>query len=706
MPVYAAERSWVLETRSTGYAFGLNSAGLLAHRYWGPRLAGPADYPAPAEPGIWGAFNNPAQLTPEEFPGYEDIKFVEPCIKVSHADGTRDVVLRFDSDELRDSDAPELRIHLRDTVYPLRVTLHYRVHAEYDLIERWVTAENQGDAPTLIERIWSAQWHMPPGGHYRLTHVVGRHMDEARLRREPLIEGVKALESRRLTSSHHHSPWFAVDRVPGSSTGGSANEGSGEVWFGALAWSGNWKLAAEVTDFGSTRVSIGLNDWDFAWRLGPGERFETPASYAGFTDEGFGGASRRLHRFIRERLLTDGDVPRKVFYNSWEATLFDVDEASQAQLAEIAAAIGVELFVLDDGWFHGRVDDTAGLGDWWPDEHKFPRGLAPLIERVNALGMEFGLWIEPEMVNPHSELYRAHPDWVIHFPTRARTEGRNQLILNLGRADVQDYLIKKFDRLLADHNIAFIKWDMNRNVSEPGWPDAPGDARELWVRYVWGLYRVWGALRERHPHVHWQSCSGGGGRADLGIVGLASQIQVSDNTDPTMFLEILEGFSQVFPANALHAWVADSHSPAPHLSLTFRFHVGMCGILGIGSHLARWTAEERREAAALIAQYKELRPLIQGGDQHWLRTPQAHPFSALMYVAPDRSEAALFAFRTHLPPRYQLPPLRLRGLDPDALYEVEGAPGARSGRAWMHAGLTLALGDFESTVRRIRRVAG
>ena len=194
-----------------------------------------------------------------------------------------------------------------------------------------------------------------------------------------------------------------------------------------------------------------------------------------------------------------------------------------------------------------------------------------------------------------------------------------------------------------------------------------------------------------------------GGRADLGILQVASQIQVSDNTDPTLFLEILEGFTHVFPANTLHAWVADSR--APHLSLTFRFHVGMCGILGIGSHLAHWTAEERAEAARCIALYKELRPLIQGGDLYWLRTPQAHPFSALMYVAPDQSEAVLFAFRTHLPPRHQQPPLYLRGLDPDARYEVEGVARVRSGRAWMHAGLTVELGDFESTVRRIRRVA-
>ncbi len=235
-----------------------------------------------------------------------------------------------------------------------------------------------------------------------------------------------------------------------------------------MALCGNWKLSAEVDEYAATRLSLGLNDWDFAWRLVTGESFVTPSSFAGYTTEGFGGASRRLHAFIREALLPHGSAPHQVLYNSWEATTFDVNETSQSELAELAAQMGVELFVMDDGWFQGRHDDYAGLGDWWPDRSKFPNGLGPLIRRVNELGMDFGLWVEPEMVNPDSELYRNHPDWVIHFPTRARTEARNQLILNFARLDVQDYLIGQLDQLLAENHIAFIKWDMNRNVSEPG----------------------------------------------------------------------------------------------------------------------------------------------------------------------------------------------------------------------------------------------
>jgi alpha-galactosidase len=695
MPIHATEHGWVLETQTTGYVLGVNAAGLVVHRYWGARLPYVEDYLPASQPSEWASFNAEPHLLPEEYPPYGGAKYIEPSLKATFADGVRDVVLRFERAEVREGDTPELLLHLHDAHYPLQVTLHYRVHTAYDLIERCVTLANDGDAPVTLERAWSAQWHLPPGDDYCLTHVTGRWFDEWHLRHTPLTHGITTLESRRLTTSHHHNPWFAVDR-------GTAGEDSGEVWFGVLAWSGNWKIAAEVTDFNSTRINIGLNDWDSAWRLQPGQPFTTPSSYAGYSTGGFGVASRRLHDFIRDTILPHGQTPHKVLYNSWEATFFDVDEASQAALAERAAQIGVELFVMDDGWFHGRNDDTASLGDWWPDEQKFPHGLAPLIERVNALGMDFGLWIEPEMVNPNSELYRAHPEWVIHFRTRERTLGRNQLILNLARPDVQEYLIDALARLLRENNIAFIKWDMNRNVAEPGWSDAPGDPRELWVRYVQGLYHVWGTLRERHPQVMWQSCSGGGGRADLGILRLADQIWISDNTEPTARLAMQQGFGHIFPANTMEAWVTDT---GPEwMPLAFRFHVSMCGVLGVGGHLAKWSAAQCDEAARWISLYKEIRHIIQWGDQFRLRSAQAHAVSAVQYMRKDKAEGVVFAFRTHLPEPAYMPVLHLRGLDPQARYQVEGVDGVRSGLGWMHGGVQFALGDFESTVRRIRQV--
>ena len=695
MPVLTDANGWVLATRSTAYAFGVNRFGMLVHPYWGERLLYPEDYPPPlALPG-WVSFNGPSQMNPEEYPAYAGPSYIDPCLKVTFDDGVRDAVLKFVSAEIKTGKESGLDLRLADSVYPLEITLHYRVHEDHDLIERWASLSNRGERPVTIERAWSAQWHLPMGGSYRLSHLAGRWLDEWHLHREPLVQGLKVLESRRITTSHHANPWFAVDR-------GSADEDQGEVWFGALAWSGNWKLTAEVTDFASTRINLGINDWDFAWRLNPGETFTTPASLGGYTRGGFGAASRCLHDYTRDTVLPHGRTPHKVLYNSWEATTFDVDVESQARLAELAAAMGIELFVMDDGWFQGRSQDNAGLGNWWPDKTKFPDGLKPLIERVNALGMEFGLWVEPEMVNPDSNLYRAHPDWAISFPTRARTELRNQLILNLGRTEVQDYLIGILDKLLSENNIEFVKWDMNRNVSEPGWEGAPGDPRELWVRYVQGLYRVWGTLRSRHPNVVWQSCSGGGGRVDLGILRLADQAWVSDNTEAAARLGIQEGFSQVFPPNTMEAWVTDS-SPE-HISLEFRFHVSMAGSLGVGGHLVRWGETSRAAAAEYIALYKEIRPVIQLGDQYRLRPAQDGAFSAVQYVSKDRQESVLFAFRTHLPDPTILPPIYLRGLDPQALYSVEGFEAPRSGASWMNAGLQVALQDFQSTVRRIRQI--
>jgi alpha-galactosidase len=309
MPIYATDQGWLLETRMSAYALGLNQAELLTHRYWGARLIYPEDYPAAPNPAAWSSFDPAAHLTPEEYPGYAALRFNEPCLKITFADGVRDVDLRFDSAEINDATTPELHVHLRDAVYPIRVTLDYRIHEDYDLIERTTTIANDGDTPIMIERIWSAQWHLPAGGGYHLTHLTGRWADEMHLNRELLTYGCKVIESRRLTSSQQHQPWFAVEHQ-------NVEEDRGEVWFGALAWSGNWKLSAEVTDFAATRISIGLNDWDFAWRLEPGDAFTSPSSYAGYTAEGFGGASRRLHDFIRDTLLPHGHTLHKVPYNS------------------------------------------------------------------------------------------------------------------------------------------------------------------------------------------------------------------------------------------------------------------------------------------------------------------------------------------------------------------------------------------------------
>ncbi len=707
MPIHASSNAWILETRSTAYALGINASGALVHRYWGPRLPYPSDYPSARDPGEWCSFYGRRELALEEYPAYAGATYREPCLKASFADGVRDAVLEFRHFQV---EGDVLQIVLEDAHYPLRVTLHYRVLEDLDLLERWVTAENLGTDPIRLERIFSAQWHLPALEDYRLSHLGGRWFEEFQLFQEPLTHGVKVLESRRLTSGHQNYPWFALDRMAAP-----ALEEGGELWFGALAWSGNWKATFERTEFGSTRASIGLNDWDFALLLGADESFVAPKSVAGYSSTGFGGASRALHRLVRSH-LPHGSAPHKVLYNSWEATGFEVSEAGQSELAEIAASLGVELFVMDDGWFQSRDSDTAGLGDWWPDGRKFTHGLEPLISQVNALGMDFGLWVEPEMVSPDSDLYRAHPDWAIHFPTRARTEMRNQLILNLARKEVQNHLIAVLDGLLSSFNVSFIKWDMNRNASEPGW-DSVQEPRALWVRYVEGVYRVWDTLRERHPNVTFQSCSGGGGRSDLAMLTRADQVWPSDNTEPSTRLRIQHGASYVLPACTLEAWVTDMQAEQMppfgqgnsvlrrgKMPLEFRFHVSMCGTLGIGANLLRWDESERKQARELIAQYKAIRHIVQNGELYRLRSPLESAFSALEYLSHGRTEGVLFAFRTFLSEPVILPPLRLAGLEPNALYKVDGLEGLMSGAALMTVGISLELKDFSSVLRRFYRV--
>ncbi len=703
MPLHPLDSDrWLLTTDHTAYLLGLNADGRLVHGYWGPRLPYDDDYPAlptyshypfNSDAADEYAFTGAGHLVPEEYPTYEGVKYTEPCLKTAFADGVRDTVLHF---QRAAPDGERLTIYLAEAVYPLRVTLHYRAHSAHDLIERWATLENTGDTPITLERVWSAMWHVPAGPRYRLSHLHGRWKNEFQRAQETLHPGIKRLESRRLTTSSSHSPWFALDE-------GQATETGGAVWFGLLAWSGNWALSAEVTEFYRTQLGIGLNDWDFAWRLDPGETLTTPASLAGYTAAGFGGAARALHGYIREH-LPHPEHPRKVLYNSWEVTGFDVNEANQRALADQAAALGVECFVMDDGWFHGRHSDRAGLGDWWPDAGKFPHGLAPLIEHVNGLGMDFGLWIEPEMVNPDSDLYRAHPDWAIHFPTRERTTSRHQLILNLARQDVQDYLIDLLDKLLSAHPIAFIKWDMNRNASQPGWPDTEREPRELWARYVLGVYRVWGTLRERHPGVIWQGCSGGGGRTDAGILRHADQIWISDNTAAPGRLAIQAGYSQMFPACTMEAWVTDmGHEP---LSLDFRFHVSMCGVLGLGGDIRAWDEAERDAARAHITTYKQIRPLVQFGEQYWLA--KGDYFWAVQYQ--HGGQGVVFAFLTHRIDPVEPLRARLQGLDPTARYTLEGFDGARSGAAWMSGAVQLPLGEpqgktnFSSLLLRLTQV--
>jgi len=707
MPIRHEGHLWVIESGRAAYALGTRVEGLLLHAHWGAALPHLSDYRLPAVAAPFPT-EHPYQLTAQEVATGEASGVDERCLDGMAADGSiRGLVLRFAGAEVA---GDTLSITLLDAALSLKVVLRCAALAQPGLFSRQVSVTNEGTQPFKLTRAFSGTFNLPDCGPFAVTNLDGRWGDEFRVQRDPMPYGTLQRDSRRVITSHGGVPFFAIDRT---APGLAASEETGALWFGTLEWSGNWRLIAERTRDDRSVVHLGLNDHDFAWDLHPGETFDTPRVVFGYTEGGFGAMSRAFHDLIRDDL-----APRKAFlppvvYNSWYATTFNVDEVGQTALAEKAAAMGVEIFVMDDGWFHGRVDDKAGLGDWWPDATKFPNGLGPLIAAVHDRGMGFGLWTEPEMVNPNSRLYAAHPDWVVHFPGRDRTELRYQLLLNLGRVDVQDYLIDIFDRLFSENAIDFVKWDMNRSASEPGWPSHDRDQREIWVRYVHGLRRVWQTLRDRHPRVIWENCSSGGGRVDLAMMHLTEQSWTSDNTHVGARLLIQEGYSHLFPATTMAAWITDSGD----YPLDLRFHASMAGAMGVGGNLLQWSEDDCARAAQHVATYKALRPVIAQGDLYRIRAARDHAVSAFAYVAKDKSEAVLFAFRMFEPRLGRDPNLGhdgmpglgtgrlipVPGLDPDAIYTTEAPHPAQSGKALAVTGLRLFLRDFSSTVLHLKR---
>ncbi|VVJ25221.1 Alpha-galactosidase (EC [Amycolatopsis camponoti] len=683
-------RAWVLTAASSTYALRLDEDDVPTHVYWGPRL------PAEDIPDLigktlpwWDGFNDPDEGR-DELAADGGTKYWTPALQLRFADGTRALEWRY---QAHDTTQDHLKIHFADRHYPLRITLHYRHRG--DVLERWTELAAETDVEVV--RADSATWVLPLLEDYRLSHVTGRWAAETQLHRTSAPHGETTFASRRGITGHHANPWVMVDDA-------TATERHGEVYGVALAWSGSWRLTTTRSSTGRLTVSGGFGQDGVTHRVGPGKPLVTPVAAGLYTAGGFGAAGRAWHAYVREHVLPHPRELRPVLYNSWEATGFDVSEQGQRTLAERAAALGVELFVLDDGWFRGRTSDHAGLGDWHVDRARFPDGLGPLVDVVHGLGMKFGIWVEPEMVNPDSDLYRAHPDWVLHHPHRRRSELRNQLVLNFARPDVREWAHDWLDRLVGDHGVDFLKWDMNRPFSEAGWP-GEADPDRLWVEHTRAVHALMDRLREDHPGLRIEACSGGGGRIDLGVLARADQVWTSDNTDALDRLRIQHGYSQLYPAGAMSAWVTDNPNfvTGRSVPLRFRFHVAMAGVLGIGGDIVRWPGDDLALARELVALYKDIRPVVQHGALHRLRPPVDDGVTALQYVHEDRT--VVFAYRQashfNAPER----PLRLEGLDPAHRYVDSDDGTTHSGAVLLARGLPLGLptGDFASKVLRLRR---
>lgn len=686
------DRIFVLQTKNSMYVMEQDHRGLLRHLYWGCRAGSGTDFEELPEEEWENSYHPFADKTMEEYAPFGGLRYKETALKLEYSDGTKDFRYRVEGYETAQN---SLFIRLKDIFYPCAVTLSYEVFEEEDIIRRCVSIRNEGEAPILLERLYSAQFGLPGVG-YQSINFNGSWAAEFQRREDAVTAGKMVYESLRGSTAHVANPCFILHR--------RADEQKGGVYFGLLAYSGNFKVVAEATPYDYTNVLIGMSDTDFAWELKSGEALEAPDVYCGYSAEGLGGMSGRLHRLEKEHLMPEPFAGRElpVLYNSWYATYFDVRCEEQKKLAKKAADIGVELFVVDDGWFKGRADDTKGLGDWWVDRDKFPNGLSELIDYVKGLGMRFGIWIEPEMVNEDSELYRTHPEWVYRYENRKILKGRSQYVLDLTREEVAEFMIGALDRLLSEHDISYIKWDMNRAIAETGVRGRTSvERKQSWLLHMRNFYRVVEEIRKRHPEVEFEACASGGGRVDLGAMRHFDEYWPSDNTDPLDRLSIQESYSLLYPAKYMRAWVTDAgqEETARKAPLTFALHVAMCGSLGIGNNLNGLKESELALIAQQISLYKRIRHTIQFGELYRLKSLEKDGLQAVQYTEGQKS--VIFVFLAH--GRYGKNSWRLqvRELESESFYQVriQGRTLRKSGAFLMHYGLEVTLaGDYDSCV--------
>lgn len=633
----------------------------------------------------------------EEYPWRGGLRSDDSALFVAPDPNDRTLDLRVSAvDQPSES---ELVVTLRDELRSVDVAVHYEAFDE--ALHRWAVVQNNGSRPLLVHEAASASWSIPVSAELHLTTLTGRYGAEFGHERAPLRMGRQVLESRVGIPGHEASPWVALDR--------SATEAAGEVWSVGLAHGGSYRLTTHRHHDHRTTVTAGVNPFDLSHELAAGQSLTLPRSIGVYSNEGMTGSTQCWHDHHRRALTPQPTRPRPVLYNSWEATFYDFSVADQVELARIAADLGVELFVVDDGWFRPDRDDRTGLGDWVAAPGIFPRGLGELADAVRDVGLDFGLWVEPEMANPISRLLTQHPDWALGWEGRTPTLVRHQRVLDYTRSDVRDWATSTLDALVTETGLAYLKWDMNRPVSE-----TPGSGR-VQLDQARGVAEVVSALRRAHPDLVIEGCASGGGRTDLSSQTLHHWMWVSDQSDAFERLKIQHGYSHVHPVMTMASWVTDAPAglAGRDTPLEFRFDVAMSGVLGLGGDLRNWTAEERALAAAKVADYRRLRSTIHGGDLYRLPSPTPGDTSAVCHVLPGRSHAVLILWCLRVQGSTTRQWLRLRGLDPDASYrstvcghEDETQP-IWSGRALMERGLpldTTRWPDYTSRMIELTRV--
>lgn len=647
-----------LRTHNSRYSFFLRDGQYLIHSFYTDRRKKPEEHtvsprvhfsPYSEEQGKDFFINNILR----EFPGFEEGDYREAALKIRNQNG--DCCTRFiykkhqifpGRQELpglpfaeADETTETLAITLEDKISKCEVMLYYTVFAACDVISRYYTVTNRGKAPLRIERCMSLSLDLSGRREMDWISLPGQYFYERNIQRVPIFEGIQGCGSRRGASSHYSNPFFAVCNR-------SATETKGDVYGFNFVYSGNFQTQIEACRESSIRIQTGLGQDCFSWLLEPGESFTTPEAVMTYTTKGLGQMTRNFHRFIRNHILPKETqhTPRPVVLNTWEASYFDIDEAKMLTFAESAAKNGLDMLVMDDGWFGARNHDRAGLGDWQPNPEKFPNGLKAFADAVRAKGVQFGVWIEPEMINPDSNLYREHPEWCLGVAGRRPSLSRNQRILDMANPAVVAYLKEMFDQTFRDFEPDYFKWDMNRNMSETGSSFLPLQRQdETAYRYMLGVYDLFAWFRKRFPHAIIENCSGGGGRYDLGMMKYSCQIWTSDNTIPEDRVRIQFGSMMAYPAETMSCHVSNrKHLTEDSRYLNYAYQVALNGTLGYELHLPNMSQTVQQAIAEQIREYKtHLEFLIRQGNYYRVLSPFETPYSAYYFESEDQSHILL-----------------------------------------------------------------
>ena len=699
----AAGKTFHLSTPKTSYVIGIFEEGLLLNLYYGSRIPDSNLWPlarrlscasfSPCDP-VLASTGFSTDVAPMEYPTNGRGDFRVSAVSVQNGDGNTVTDLRYQNYRIYcgkpdlpgmphlyvtdDSQCDTLEITLRDPYTDLQAVLVYSVFNDCDMITKHVRFQNNGTQPLSLCRAMSSCVDLP-AMDFDLITLYGRHVKERQFVRRPLAHGLQGVRSVRGSSSHAQNPFAALAQT-------GATETTGNVYGCNLVYSGNFEITCEVDFNASTRLVLGISDTDFQWELLPGETFVTPEAVHVFSNEGLGGMSRTFHRAYSNHLIRGRwqFEKRPLLINSWEAAYFDFDTDKLISFAKQAKELGIELLVMDDGWFGKRNDDTNSLGDWFINTEKLDLGR--LLDAVHGMGLKFGIWFEPEMISPDSDLYRAHPDWCVHVPGRAPSLARQQYVLDVSRENVRDNVFSQIRAILDNYQIDYLKWDFNRNLSEAGSAalDA-AHAHEFFHRFVLGTYDLQNRLTSTYPDLLLENCSGGGGRFDPGMLYYSPQIWTSDNTDPIERLMIQFGTSLCYPASSMGAHV----SACDRTGYETKGNVALWGTFGYELDPCKLDDETKAIVKRQVQEYHKYYDLIHTGDLYRLICPWDNPFCcAWSFVSRDRKETLVTVVRMRHEEQ-TLFHLKLQGLEPETYYQREDTNEVYSGALLMYAGVDM-----------------